>query len=352
MSSLALEASTVQYPLVRHAVDAGWEFVSDTDALGKRRGEEGLFFYEELAAALLRLNPGVVTPENVASVITAMEAVPPTMEGNRQLLDWVRGKKTVFVPSEKRSLNVAVVDFEHPLEPGRNVFQVTVEWAFRKHWKKGNRPDVVFLVNGVPVALVECKNPKLRNAMEKALVQLRRYEMETPEMMVAPQVFNITHLIEYFYGVTWTYEGKGVFNWKHQLTAMKGGSYASISPMSSAIYAEYPAEELPLVAETPAPPPSYGEQVKSFFDRERFLLLLGEWIVFFVKDDDLKKTVLGQHQTRAAIKVVNRCLDPEKTRGLVWHTQGSGKTFTMITAARLLLEGKVVPTKEHTAEHG
>jgi type I restriction enzyme R subunit len=354
MSSLAIEASTVQYPLVRHAMDTGWEFVSEADALAKRRGEEGLFFYEELAAALQRLNPGVVTPENVNTVISEMESVPPTMEGNRQLLDWLRGKKTVFVPSEKRSLNVVVVDFEHPLEPGRNVFQVTVEWAFRKHWKKGNRPDVVFLVNGVPVALVECKNPKLRDAMEKALVQLRRYEVETPEMMVAPQVFNITHLIEYFYGVTWVYERKGVFNWKHELTAMKRVNYADVPPPPSAIHAENPLADLPLAAETPAPPPSYGEQVKSFFDRERFLQLLSEWIVFFIKDDELKKTVLRQHQTRAATKVVDRCLDPKKTRGLVWHTQGSGKTFTMITAARLLLEGKTktILTPDHTDEHG
>ena len=343
MSKLAVESSTVQFPLVRHAVDAGWEFVAEDDALARRKGEDGLFFYDELESALLRLNPGVVTLENVASVIASMEAVPPTMEGNRQLLEWVRGRKTVFVPSEKRSLNVMVVDFDHPLEPGRNTFQVTVEWAFRKHWKKGNRPDVVFLVNGVPVALVECKNPKLKNAMEKALVQLRRYELETPEMMVAPQVFNITHLIEYFYGVTWTYERKGVFNWKHQLAAMKSGSYTDVTPPASALHAENPVEDLPLAAE--ALPPSYGEQVKSFFDRQRFLVLLNEWIFFFAKDDELKKTVLRQHQTRAATKVVGRCLDPEKTRGLVWHTQGSGKTFTMITSARLLLEGKT-PTME------
>lgn len=345
MSSLALEASTVQYPLVRHAVEAGWEFVPEAEALARRRGEEGLFFYAELEAALLRLNPGVVTPENVASVVAAMESVPPTMDGNRQLLDWVRGRKTVFVPSEKRSLNVKVVDFEHALEPGRNVFQVTVEWAFRKRWKKGNRPDVVFLINGVPVALVECKNPKLKNAMEKALLQLRRYELETPEMMVAPQVFNITHLIQYFYGVTWTYEQKGVFNWKHQLAAQNIVHYASVTLPSSPVYADNPAEDVPMAAEAPAPPPTFGEQVKSFFERERFLLLLNEWIVFYVKDDEVKKTVLRQHQTRAAAKVVERCHDAEKTRGLVWHTQGSGKTFTMITAARLLLEGKIPNTE-------
>jgi len=188
------------------------------------------------------------------------------------------------------------------------------------------------------MALVECKNPKLRNAMEKALVQLRRYELETPEMMTAPQVFNITHLIEYFYGVTWNYGRKSIFNWKHHLAEIKAAASAGPTPVST-VYSETGFGETALIA-AETPPPTYGEQVKSFFDRGRFVMLLKEWILFFVKDDELKKTVLRQHQTRAAEKVVARCLDSDKTRGLVWHTQGSGKTFTMITAARLLLEGK------------
>ena len=69
-------------------------------------------------------------------------------------------------------------------------------------------------------------------------------------------------------------------------------------------------------------------------------MLLKEWILFFVKDDELQKTVLRQHQTRAATKVVARCADPTRKTGLVWHTQGSGKTFTLITAARLILDDK------------
>ncbi len=338
MSTLALEAATVQFPLVRHAVDAGWTFVPEEEALKRRGGEGGLFFHDELRAALLRLNPGIVTEENVASVIAAIEAAPPTIEGNRQLLDWLRGHRTVFVPGEKLSRNVRLIDFAAPLAPGRNVFHVTVEWAFRRAWKKGNRPDIVFLVNGVPVALIECKNPKLNGAMDKALVQLRRYEKETPEMLVAPQIFNLPHLIEWFYGVTWNYERKNVFNWKHELAAGAAEKNWVLTDDSP--------ETVPLAAEDRGekPPPSYGEQVRTFFDRERFLTLLREWILFYTKDDELKKSVLRQHQTRAVEKVIARCLDPLKTRGLVWHTQGSGKTFTMITAARLLLAGQLAGT--------
>jgi type I restriction enzyme R subunit len=299
--TLANEAGTVQFPLVKHAAEVGWKTVSDTEALRRRGGEAGLFFYKELEDALLRLNPGIVAPDNVQSIIQRMESVPNTIEGNREILEWLRGNKTVFVESEKRHRNVTLLDFKNL---DRNVFQITYEWKFKPINKKGNRADVMFLVNGVPVAIVENKNPKLPDAMERAVKQLRRYELETPELLTMPQVFNVTHLIEYFYGVTWSYSRKGIFRWK-----------------------EKPSE-------------TYKQAVQSFFAHDTFLAMLKEWILFFLKDDELQKTVLRQHQTRAAVKVVNRCADPKKKTGLVWHTQGSGKTFTLITAARLILEDK------------
>ena len=299
--NLADEAGTVQFPLVKHAAAIGWTVVSDSDALRLRGGEAGMFFYSELEAALQCLNPGIVTADNVQSIIQRMESVPNNIEGNREILDWLRGNKTVFVESEKRHRNVTLMDFANL---DRNVFQITYEWSFKALNKKGNRADVMFLVNGIPLAIVENKNPKLPDAMERAVKQLRRYELETPELMTMPQVFNVTHLIEYFYGVTWNYSRKNIFEWKTQ------------------------REE------------AYKSAVQSFFDRTLFLMLLKEWILFFLKDDELQKTILRQHQTRAAVKVVGRCADPVKKTGLVWHTQGSGKTFTMITAARLILENK------------
>src|SRR3546814_12673445 len=121
--------------------------------------------------------------------------------------------------------------------------------------------------------------------MGKALVQLRRYEQETPELLVSPQVFNITHLIEYFYGVTWNLQRKFVFNWKQEQ------------------------------------PGCYEDRVKRFFAHDRFLRMLKDWILFFVEDDELRKTILRQHQTRAAIKVAERCPEPGKPSRLVWPTQ-------------------------------
>lgn len=80
----------------------------------------------------------------------------------------------------------------------------------------------------------------------------------------------------------------------------------------------------------------YEQKIKTFFQHNRFLDFLKYYIVFLERDEGLTKVILRQHQTRAVEKVLQRILDPDRKRGLIWHTQGSGKTLTMITVAALL----------------
>lgn len=292
------ERLAVQTPLVRYATEIGWTNLSQADALTERGGESGVLLYDTLRRKLLELNPGVIGPENVGEVVSRIESARATIEGNAEVLAWLRGERSVFVPAEKRQRNVTVIDFDHL---AANVFHVTEEWQYT-NGQHTNRADVLFLVNGVPVALVETKNATKPDAIDHGVGQVRRYHRETPELVTAPQLFDVTQVIDFFYGVTWNLDRKALFNWKDE------------------------------------EPGNYERKVKRFFGRERFLKTLKDWIVFFKKDDELKKIVLRQHQTRAVEKGVARALDPEKRRGLVWHTQGSGKTFTMITTAQQLLE--------------
>ncbi len=301
-ANLGTESVTVQQPLTRYAGQAGWAIVPKEDATTRRRGESGLFFYDLLKNKLQELNPGVVTAELADDITHRLESVRNNIEGNSEILAWLRGERSVYVEAEKRHRNIALVDFK---EPGRNAFHVTEEWQYN-NGSSTNRADDMFLINGIPIAVVECKSAKKHNAMEDALIQIRRYHKETPEMVTAAQVFDFTHVLEFFYGVTWNLDRKNIFAWKHQDMA------------------------------------NYEAKVKAFFEPRRILGMLKDWILFYVKDDELRKTVLRQHQTRAARKVLERSADDTKRAGLVWHTQGSGKTFTMITAARLILESQGV----------
>ena len=294
------EAGIVQFPMVRHAAEIGWTPISPQAAMRKRGGETGMLFRDELEGALGRFNPWM-TDEAIRSVVERLEAVPATIEGNREMLSWLRGERQWYDEVESRHRHVQIVDFERPAE---NVFYVTWEWRLKPPARKGNRADVMFVVNGVPVAIVEHKNPKDRNAIERAVTQLKRYEQETPELMGAAQLFNVTHLLDYWYGVTWNANRRFMARWKER------------------------------------PEESYRFVVQSFFEPTDFLRTLRDWILFYVEDGETRKSVLRQHQRRAVDRIVERCAEPAKRRGLIWHTQGSGKTFTLLTAARLVLERK------------
>ena len=294
------ERSAVQDPMLQYADEIGWESISGSEAMRMRRGDTRCYFDDVLEAQLMKLNEGILDESRCAEVMRRLNLLNPTLEGNRDALSWLRGERSIFVPDENRERNVTLIDYD---TSDNNRFHVTDEW-----WQRGtvhrNRADVVFLINGIPVAVVETKSAGKADGLAMGVEQIRRYHEEIPEMFTTAQLFGVTQLLDFFYGVTWNVSRKDLFNWK--------------------------TDE----------PANYEVKVKSFFYRTRFLRTLRESIIFQSRDDALTKVVLRQHQTRAVEKVIERVHDPIKRRGLIWHTQGSGKTLTMITiASRLLRRG-------------
>ncbi|MCE2394285.1 HsdR family type I site-specific deoxyribonuclease [Candidatus Poribacteria bacterium] len=293
------ERAAVQNPMLKYADEIGWESVSRLEATQKRGDNTGLYFTDILQAQLMKLNGGILDQSRCDEIIRQLNHLRPTLEGNQDALSWMRGEQSVFVPDEDRYRNVTLIDYDNP---DNNLFHVTDEWTQGGAGHR-NRADVVFLINGIPVAIVETKSANKRDGLEEGVDQIRRYQRETPEMFTTAQLFGVTHMHDLLYGVTWNVSRKNLFNYKTD------------------------------------DPTNYEAKVKTFFDRERFLKVLRESIIFQSKDDALTKVVLRQHQTRAVEKVIDRVHNPDKRRGLIWHTQGSGKTLTMITVASRLLRG-------------
>jgi type I restriction enzyme R subunit len=304
------EAFAVQKPMLKYAYEIGWEYLNQKEALQRREGKgdekrKERYFAEILRTQLIKLNPGVVTSNNVDEILRRLRNIDSTIEGNGKALVWLQGKQSIFVPDENgdlnRELGVTLIDFNNP---ENNIFHVTDEW-----WQKGtafnNRADVIFLINGIPVAVAETKGEGVADGIAKGIQQIRRYHQQTPDLLTFPQLFEVTELWNFWYGLTWNTNRKNLFQWKLKTD----GSIAE---------------------------GDYEQKIKTFFDRKRFLDVLKYYIVFLERDDGLTKVVLRQHQTRAVEKVLQRIQDPQKQRGLVWHTQGSGKTLTMITVAAQL----------------
>jgi type I restriction enzyme, R subunit len=204
------ERSAVQNPMIKYAAEIGWQYFKSEEALLLRRGEKGLFFTEILEAQLIQLNPGIVDGSKAEEIIRQLNLLRATIEGNRDSLIWMRGEKSVFVPSEKRERNVRLIDFD---DPANNVFHVTDEWKYSGN-VFANRADVVFLINGIPVAVAETKKAGKHDGLAEGTDQIRRYHRETPEMMISPQVFEVTQLLDFYYGATWSTSRKNIFNWR------------------------------------------------------------------------------------------------------------------------------------------
>ena len=160
----------------------------------------------------------------------------------------------------------------------------------------------MFLINGIPVLVIECKNASKVEAVALGVDQIRRYHRETPELFVSQQMFTATDAIGFSYGVTWNTVRRNIFNWNDE----------EVGKLEA--------------------------KVKSFCAIPQVLAFLKDYIVFAEKDEELNKYILRQHQTGAVERVVGRALEAQRSRGLVWHTQGSGKTFTMIKAAEMLFK--------------
>lgn len=292
------EKGAVQNPLVSYAVEAGWTYLSPEEALDLRRGITSPVLGAVLVQQLQRLNPGVIDAQRAEDAARRIVRVRPNIEGNLDAWEYLKGLKTVFVESERRERNLRLLDLD---ELSRNAFHITDEFTFSSGTPPDICTDVVFFVNGIPVMVVETKAATKLEGIAEAFDDIRYYHEKGPELLVLAQLHALTHLVRFFYGATWNLSRRGVFNWRDE----QAGDFETL--------------------------------VKHFVAPRRVLRVLTDYILFVRRDEELTKAVLRPHQMRAVERCVARARDPKKRRGLVWHTQGSGKTYTMIGVARLLM---------------
>ena len=129
------------------------------------------FILEILKRKLKELNKGIVTDENVGDVIRKLRLIPSTLTGNQEFLEYLRGKKTVYVEKEKRERNFKLIDFENP---EKNHFAFTKDFWFEDREKR--RLDIVLFINGIPVCDFQLKSPTVYEAEEEAFKQVRIYK--------------------------------------------------------------------------------------------------------------------------------------------------------------------------------
>ena len=295
------EHKTVQARILKYAQDIGWEFVPRATAEARRgfdldgaTPEErartaSLYFGDLLHTQVRAFNPKYKEAEG--AIVGEFQRLNASIAGNSHFLDHLRNQGKFFCAEENRELDLTLIDYgdlSRPREQWRNVYAVTEEF-YVHNGRHGTREDIVFLINGIPVLVIECKNASKDEAIALGIDQIRRYHDETPEVMTPEMIFTATEAIGFSYGVTWNAVRRNIFNWKSEQVG------------------------------------NLEAKVKAFCDVPHVLRFLKDFILFAEKEEELQKFILRQHQTTAVDKVVARALDPKRSRGLVWHTQGAAR---------------------------
>lgn len=207
-----------------------------------------------------------------------------------------------------RGYRVVLVDYENP----ENNDWLVVNQFTVQEGKHTRRPDVVVFLNGLPLAVIELKNAADEQATAvKAFKQLQTYKVEIPSL------FNTNEILVASDGV------------KTRIGSLTSGKERFV-----------PWRTIDGVELDPKGMLSLEVMVRGFFDKERFLDYVRNFAVFEEENGVVHKKIAGYHQfhaTRQAVASTLHAIRGDRRAGVVWHTQGSGKSLTMVCYARKLI---------------
>ena len=269
-----------------------------------------------LEAAVARLNPGIpatARDDAIRQLLGAQSQVLVT-ENHRIHLALTQGIPVQFrLPDgSNRSDIVRLLDFDRP---ERNDF-LAINQLTVKDRAVNRRPDIVVFVNGLPLANIELKNPADRNAtLSGAWNQIQTYQTEIPDLFRSNVVSVVSDGREARVGTL-------TANWERFMP-----------------WRATSADEEPLARGRP----EQDTLLRGIFRPEHFLDLIRYFVLFEDRDGALSKKVAGYHQFFAVRKAVDRTIAAtghagDRKVGVVWHTQGSGKSLSMVFYAGRIIQ--------------
>lgn len=237
------------------------------------------------------------------------------VQKNAAFMDYLQNGIPVryFVAGEERSSIVYLVDYKNP---DNNSFIIANQWTFIENSNK--RPDVILFLNGLPVVLVELKSPSREETdASEAYRQLRNYMQEIPSMFIYNAICVMSDQLTSKAGTITSGEDR-FMEWK-----TKDGDYENTQ------FAQF------------------DTFFEGMFKKERLLDIIKNFICFSNEGINSFKILAGYHQyfaVRKAIESTKHATVTDGKGGVFWHTQGSGKSLSMVFYAHLLQEALDSPT--------
>ncbi|MDW5551645.1 type I restriction endonuclease subunit R [Methanosarcina sp.] len=296
----------------------GWEEFDSKATEKLRESLKEVVLAPKLEEAIRRINPWI-SKENIGRVVRSIVNVQATsvLEVNEKVQGILERGTTVAQDLGDglglKGRDVFLIDYENP---ENNEF--TVVRQFRVEHHKENIPDLVFFVNGIPIVVIECKRPDIRNPIEEGFKQVSRYQEAQSRFRNAgiPQLFNTVQVIavtcrdKTVYGTNYT-PGRYWSEWKEA----------------------YPLNLDSLIAKLGRIPTAQDIFLFGVCSKENLLDLIRNFIVFERENGKTVKKLARYQQFRAVNKILKNITKAEREGGVIWHWQGSGKSLTMLWTA-------------------
>lgn len=354
------EQTSSQLPALHLLQNLGFCYLTPEEAKQKRGGRLRNVLMEDILVSWLRDNnhinyKGRKLPFSEGNIISAVEALKVDISdglvrSNEKIYDLITLGKSLqqSIEGDLRSFSLHYIDWQH-LE--NNVFHITEEYAVERQGSdRSRRPDIVLFVNGIPMMVIECKSPNIKNPMEQAISQNIRNQKdgEIPHLFYYSQILLGVSGNEAKYGSTAT-EMKYWSVWKekvdNEIFEANLSNFVNMPLSEEQLFKLIEAskqigmpERIPSVNDlnTPRQITAQDRTLYALGRPERLLELTYKYILF----DGPEKKIARYQQYFAVDKIMKRIKKQDEygTRpgGVVWHTQGSGKSLTMVMLAKAI----------------
>ena len=273
-------------------------------------------YEDELDDAIHRLNP-TLPEEAISDALYKLKNFENAelVQKNELFMEYLQYGIEVryFVENEERSGLVYLVDYKNP---DKNSFIIANQWSFVENSTK--RPDILLFLNGIPIVLMELKSPSREETdASEAYTQIRNYMHEIPSMFIYNCICVMSDQLTSKAGTITSGEDR-FMEWK-----TKDGDYENTQHAQFDTFFE------------------------GIFQKERLLDIIKNFICFSNEGTKQAKILAGYHQyfaVKKAIESTKKATQTDGKGGVFWHTQGSGKSLSMVFYAHLLQDALDSPT--------
>lgn len=351
-----------QIPALQILMKLGYNYLTPEQALAARSGRSSNVLLEAILKKQLNEINKIeykgkefpFTETNINTAILALRDLPLQdgfMAASEAFFDMVTLGKSFEqnVLGDKKSFSFKYIDRKHP---ENNIFHVTEEYAvLRSERIDTYRPDIVLFINGIPMLVIECKSPKIKYPIDQAIEQHMRNQQEDGirslyyysniviGLAASEARYGTTATSKEFWSV-WKEQFRNKDEEKKWMQSLQQIKNASLPDNDrTVLFKERFRNVLHYFNQLEQEDLAITEQDKLLYNicrKDRLLDLMYHFILF---DDGIKK--IARYQQYFAVKwTLERIskVQPDGTRqgGVIWHTQGSGKSLTMVILAQLI----------------